>query len=155
MKSKVDMRAQAHVAHQDWLDRIQLAWEDLENNSNSVCVDLENEVKANKKGIRRLTDDNQFELNALARRNDYINTVEVRVKGNVVKNKPNLKKIEAVEEKIRYTTWRRDCLSQWGFNSYVISFRIKVRLTEELIDMAQRLKSKPDPKMEIELIRLK
>jgi hypothetical protein len=31
---------------------------------------------------------------------------------------------------------RRDELSQWGFNSYVISYTIKVRTMEDLVDKA-------------------
>ena len=39
-----------------------------------------------------------------------------------------------MEEKIRLQINRRDFLSQWGFNNYVISYRIKVRMMEDLID---------------------
>lgn len=46
------------------------------------------------------------------------------------------KQVETLEEKIRQAIHRRDFLSQWGFNNYVISYRIKVRMMEDLIDKA-------------------
>ena len=43
----------------------------------------------------------------------------------------------------------------WGFHNYIISYRIKVRMTEDIIDCAQRLLVKSDEKTERELGILK
>ena len=75
-------------------------------------------------------------MDILAKANDRVIKRTNLVKDKRKLAKPNLKLIADLEEKIHKSTWRRDYLSQWGFHSYVISFRIKVRLTEELIDMA-------------------
>ena len=60
-----------------------------------------------------------------------------------------------MEEKIRLQIERRDFLSQWGFNNYVISYRVKVRMMEDLIDKAQRLRQQPNKVLEDEVSRLK
>lgn len=50
---------------------------------------------------------------------------------------------------------RRDELLGWGFNSYVIEFRIKVRMMEDLVDKAQRLHLRPDAELEREVKKMK
>ena len=42
----------------------------------------------------------------------------------------------SVEEGIRKEIQRRDSLSTWSLNSYVISYTIKVRMMESIIDRA-------------------
>lgn len=46
---------------------------------------------------------------------------------------------ELIKAKFKQQIARRDFLSQWGLNNYVISYTIKIRMMEELIDKAQRL----------------
>lgn len=59
-----------------------------------------------------------------------------------------------IERHLKAETVRRDELSQWGFGSYVISYKVKVRMMEELIDKAQRLKLKPDKELKEEVQKL-
>lgn len=42
-------------------------------------------------------------------------------------------------------------LDTWGLHNHLIEFRLKVRMTEDLIDCAQRLQVKPDKRTEAEL----
>ena len=46
------------------------------------------------------------------------------------------KKITFLVNAVRNATVRRDYLSQWGLNNWVVTYRIKVRLMEDLIDLA-------------------
>ena len=39
----------------------------------------------------------------------------------------------------------------WGFGSYIVEYRLKIRMTEDIIDAAQRLEVKPDAKTQQEL----
>ena len=39
-----------------------------------------------------------------------------------------------LEARVKKAIAKRDELSQWGFNSYLISYRIKVRMMEDLLD---------------------
>jgi hypothetical protein len=65
------------------------------------------------------------------------------------------KKVNEVEERLRLATERRDELSQWGIGNLVIQERIKCRAHERVIDLAQKVKLKPDPEMEKELAAMK
>jgi hypothetical protein len=42
--------------------------------------------------------------------------------------------IKQLEDKIKEQIEKKNELSYWGFNSYVISYRIKVRMMEQLVD---------------------
>jgi hypothetical protein len=50
---------------------------------------------------------------------------------------------------------RRDQISQWGYINLVISFRIKVRVMEDLIDKAQNTNLKSDQEAQQELDHLR
>jgi hypothetical protein len=76
---KINLKEQTHVAHREWLSKIDLAWQELELNHNSQCVEIENHLKRNGKYIMQLTGDNQFELNMLARKNYNVQTVNSKV----------------------------------------------------------------------------
>lgn len=42
-------------------------------------------------------------------------------------------------------------LNTWGMNNYLISFRIKVRMTEDIIELAQKVQLKPEKNVKREL----
>ena len=48
------------------------------------------------------------------------------------------KKLAKVQEKVKLEQTRHYQLSMWGLNSYVIQLVIDIRITEDLIDLAQR-----------------
>jgi hypothetical protein len=52
--------------------------------------------------------------------------------------------VDGLELAIYHQQIRRDELSQWGFHSYVISYRIKVRMMEDILDKIQRYNLKPN-----------
>lgn len=63
--------------------------------------------------------------------------------------------VRAMEETLRKATARRDELSLWGLNNLCIQFQIKCRLTEKVIEQAQKCQIKSDADSEAELNRLK
>ena len=50
---------------------------------------------------------------------------------------------------------RKKEFDAWGFGSYIVEYRLKIRMTEDIIDAAQRLEVKPDNKTQQELDVLK
>ena len=60
-----------------------------------------------------------------------------------------------MEAKVKEQVERRNELSQWGFNSHVISYRIKVRMMEDIIDKAQRYRLQPNADLEFEMWKMK
>ena len=61
------------------------------------------------------------------------------------------KKMVKIQNRIKKETERNESLNIWGLSSYVISYTIKCRVLEDLIDCAQKCKIRPDASVEREL----
>lgn len=61
------------------------------------------------------------------------------------------KRLQALQTRIRQEINRKMEFDTWGFHNYIIAYRVKVRMTEDVIDCAQRLQVKPDQRTEKEL----
>ena len=59
-----------------------------------------------------------------------------------------------LEEQVRLQLERRDALSAWGLHNYFVSYNVKIRMMEDLVDKAQRFKLKPDVFLEQEIAEL-
>lgn len=60
-----------------------------------------------------------------------------------------------LEQKIKFQITRRNDLSQWEVTHLLVTFKIKVRVMEDLIDKAQGVKDyKSDEEAKLELERL-
>lgn len=60
-----------------------------------------------------------------------------------------------VQTRIRDEIAKKAEFDTWGFNNHLIEYRLKVRMTEDIIDCAQRLLVKSDSKTQRELNLLK
>ena len=65
------------------------------------------------------------------------------------------KRLEKVQARVKEQTDLNAELDSWGFNSHVISYVIKVRVLEDLIECAQKCTIKPDVPVERELALMK
>ena len=63
--------------------------------------------------------------------------------------------VRKVEKKLRRALKKNEDLNGWGLGSYVIELQIKCRMTEEIIDLAQKLLLKPDGLLEDRMEKLK
>lgn len=62
-----------------------------------------------------------------------------------------LKRIKQIKEKIREEFAKKMEISTWGLHNHLIEHRLKIRMTEELVDCASRLLVEPDERTEREL----
>ncbi len=135
----------------EWLEKIRDVWNQLEYHHNPACIQIEDKLRDNRQLIQKLKNENTFESEVLNFKQQKLTAkVNQKIKNDQTTKQSN-KQVEAIEEKIRQAIHRRDFLSQWGFNNYVISYRIKVRMMEDLIDKAQRLRTQPNSQLEQEL----
>ncbi len=56
-----------------------------------------------------------------------------------IKRNPDQKRIQDVQTRIRDELARKSDFDTWGFHNHIIEYRLKVRMTEDVIDCAQRL----------------
>lgn len=63
--------------------------------------------------------------------------------------------LRKTQKKLRRAITRSEELDSWGLHNYVIELQIKCRMTEEIIELAQRLHLKPDKALEGRMDRLK
>ena len=54
------------------------------------------------------------------------------------------KKLAQVQKRLKVETESNQELNMWGLHSYLISYVLKCRVLEDLIDCAQRCKLRPD-----------
>ena len=124
-----------------WTRKIRVYLDALVTHKNDECRQVENLMKEKFKILANLQEENTFELEILKNKDKLLaNATEKQTRSR--KTLPTMKtdQISKLESEIKAQVMRRDELSQWGFNSYVISYRLKVRTMEVLIDRAQRLK---------------
>ena len=65
------------------------------------------------------------------------------------------KQLRELQTRIRDEIAKKADFDTWGFHNHIIEYRLKVRMTEDVIDCAQRLQVKPDTKTQRELDLLK
>lgn len=53
-----------------------------------------------------------------------------------LKSNGDQKKVLELQSKIRDEIARKQEFDTWGFNNYIIEYRLKVRMTEDVIDCA-------------------
>ena len=61
-----------------------------------------------------------------------------KVKKELKHSKDN-KKIKDLQRRIRVEMDRYGELHTWGMHNHIISYRVKVRMTEDIIDLAQKV----------------
>lgn len=62
--------------------------------------------------------------------------------------------LRLLQGRIRHELARKMDFDTWGFHNHIIEYRIKVRMTEDLIDCAQRVTIQADAKSKRELVLL-
>lgn len=63
--------------------------------------------------------------------------------------------LRKVQKKLRREIQKAEEYDEWGLHNYVISLQIKCRMTEEIVDLAQKLQLKSDATLEKKMERLK
>ena len=97
--------------------------------------------------------ENLFELDVNShdqKRFLQLNRFHNKVKRSLKEGK-EIKKIKELQLKIRDEMDRNAELNTWGFHNHIISYRIKVRMTEDIIDLAQKVQLKPNAHVKREL----
>lgn len=147
------MHEKTHTAHSIWITKIQKLWRRLNRRRNQEVVRIQNEIKKNKRYIGDTMRENLFELDVNFN-DQQILLNWTREKNSVnkhLKSNGDQKKVLELQSKIRDEIARKQEFDTWGFNNYIIEYRLKVRMTEDVIDCAQRLLVKNDAKTQREL----
>lgn len=69
----------------------------------------------------------------------------------VIKTSKEAKMIKELETRIRDEIGRSGELQTWGMGNYVIEMRLRIRMTEDLIDLAQKCQMMPETHLKREL----
>lgn len=97
----------------------------------------------NKANIRRIKIENMKESAlGLTLQIKLIN--KARLKDKTKNMNKTEKKLALVQKRLKVETQRNDEFNGWGFHSYIISYVVKCRILEDLIDCAQSCQLKPD-----------
>ena len=140
-----------HKTQMNWVNKIQTLWEKLESHKDySDVIRIEEQIKENKQIINVI----HFEYikenaRGISGSVKYMEKVKARMKI------PSIQKLEKkllkVQKRIQKSSDRNAELNIWGVSSHVISYTIKCRVLEDLIDCAQRCKVRADATVEREL----
>ena len=114
-------------------------------------------IKLHRRKVDALGLENVFELDTNCHEQKLLATIEnAHRKSN--KRKAELqgqKRLKQLNTKIRQEYAKRTKINTWGVHNHIIELKIKIRMTEELIECAQRLEVMPDAKTEKEMQVLK
>ena len=146
------------VVQHNLMQRIQKLWIDINLLNYSEIARIKNRIRENKIKINQLMRDNLFELDVNAHEQRQllkVNRVNKKVR-QLVKTSKDQKKIKELQSRIRTEIDRQIELNTWGFHNHIISYKIKVRMTEDIIDLAQKVKLKPEQhqKRELEIMKM-
>ena len=131
----------SHAAHQIWIQKIQRVWRRLNKHGNTEAVRMQNEIKRNKRQIQDLMRENLFELDINQHEQQLLIGQQSYKKrlNRKLKSEPEYRRVQELELLVREEMARNVQLNTWGLNSVVTEVKLKIRLTEDVIDCAQRL----------------
>ena len=120
-----------------WTKKIRVYLDALVTHKNDECRQVENLLKEKLRILANLQEENTFELEILKNKDRQLtNATEKQTRSRKILPSIRSDQISKLESEIKTQIARRDELSQWGFNSYVISYRLKVRTMEVVIERA-------------------
>lgn len=143
----------SHKQHSILIEKIQFFQAKLNKHRDWEVKQIHNQIRENKRYINTLTRDNLFELDVNSHdQRMYLAILDSRTKKDRrLKKSSDQKKIQFLQQRIREEMEVSAELNTWGFHNLVIEYKLKIRMTEDLIDLAQRVKLKPDASLQYEL----
>ena len=61
------------------------------------------------------------------------------------------KLIQVVQKRLRAAISEKEEYDTWGWQNHIMATQVKVRMTEDIIDLAQRMQVKPESKLKAEM----
>ena len=55
--------------------------------------------------------------------------------------------MQILQKRLREAIAKNEEYNTWGFHNHIMEYKIKVRMTEDIIDLAQRVQIKQDAKL--------
>ena len=118
--------------------RIQRTWESLDYYNHTECTRIEDKIKVNKRHIQQLTRENLFEMDVNTNDQKLLLKVQdARTKKNAqLKQTYEEKQVQVLQKRLREAISTNEEYNTWGLQNRIVEYKIKVRMTEDIIDLA-------------------
>ena len=106
-------------------------------------------IKVNKQRIQQLTRDNLFEIDVNTNDQKLLLKVQdARTKKDLrLKQTREEKQVQYLQKRLREAISKNEEYNTWGFHNHIVEYKIKIRMTEDIIDLAQRVQIRQDAKL--------
>ena len=126
------------------VSKIQRVHEKLDQFANPECIMIEDKIRINKLRIQQLTRENLFEIDVNTNDQKLLLKVQdARTKKDLrLKQTREEKAVQHLQKRLREAIAKNEEYNTWGWQNHLIEYKIKIRMTEDIIDLAQRVQVK-------------